>query len=112
MMVMVVVMPPAIVMMVVVMVPVGELNAALFGARALLLVQRLEPRAGIRDRLQQFGVGVGGEYVSRRRSGRCLCGTNRSERGHRSQKSGHLLVQSDLSLELPLRQTAHRSVGS
>jgi hypothetical protein len=112
MMVMVVMMTPAIVMMVVVMVPVGELDAALFGACALLLIQRFQPRAGIRDRLQQFGIGVGGEHISRRRSGRGLCGSNGSERGHRSQKSGQLLVQSDLSLILPLRQTAHDSVRS
>ena len=101
MMVMVVMMPPAIVMMMVVMVPVGELNAALFGACALLLVQRFEPRAGIRDRREQFGIGVGGEHVRRCRRRCGLCGPDGSERGHRSQKSGHLLVQSDLSLNCP-----------
>jgi hypothetical protein len=105
-----VMMPTAIVMMVVVMVPLGELNAALFGACALLHVQRFEPRAGIRDRLQQFGIGVGGEHVSRRRRRRGLCGPQGSERGHRSQKSGHLLVQSDLSLICPRDKLRVRSL--
>jgi hypothetical protein len=103
---MVVPVPPTVMM--VVMVPVGELNAALFGACALLLVQRFQPCAGIRDRLQQFGVGAGGEHVSRRRGG--LCGPQGSERGHRSQKSGHLLVQSDLSLICPCDKLCMRSL--
>ena len=112
MMVMVVMMPPAMVMMVVVMVPVGELDAFRLPARALLLVQRLQACARIRDRLQQFGIGVGGEHVSRRRCGSGLYGPQGSERGHRSQKSGHLFFQGIVSQILPQQQTVAEGNGS
>jgi hypothetical protein len=97
MMMVVVVMPPAIVMMVVVMVPEGELNAFRLSTRALLLVERLELCARIRDRLEQFRVGAGGEHVRRGWRRRRLRGGNGSKRGHRSQKSGHFFLQGIVS---------------
>jgi hypothetical protein len=84
-------------MVMVVMVPVGELDAAIGRPCALLLIQRFQPRARIRDRLEQFGIGAAGEHVVRGWRRRGLRGANGSERGHRSQKSGHLLFQSVVS---------------
>jgi hypothetical protein len=100
MVMMMVMMPvPATVMMVVVMMMVvRELDAPLTGPCRFLLIQRLQLCARIRDRLEQFGIGGGGKHVSRPRRGCGLRGPKRSERGHRSQKSGHFLVQSIDSL--------------
>jgi hypothetical protein len=69
MMVMVVVMPMghpdddarpiSVMVMVVVMVILRELNISILRRRGPLLVERLQQRAGIRDRLQQVGIGIG-----------------------------------------------------
>jgi hypothetical protein len=50
---------PISVMMMVVMVILRELDISVPGRRWLLLVDRLQERARIRDRLQQLGIGVG-----------------------------------------------------
>jgi hypothetical protein len=50
---------PISVMMMVVMVILRELDISVPRRRWLLLVDRLQERARIRDRLQQLGIGVG-----------------------------------------------------
>jgi len=50
---------PISVMMVVMMVILRELDIAVGGSRRPLLVDRLQQRGRIRDRLEQFGIGVG-----------------------------------------------------
>ena len=49
----------SVVMMMVVMVILRELDIAVGGRRRPLFVDRLQEHARIRDRLQQFGIGVG-----------------------------------------------------
>ena len=49
----------SVVMMMVVMVILRELDIAVGGRRGPLFVDRLQEHARIRDRLQQFGIGVG-----------------------------------------------------
>ena len=48
-----------VVMMMVMMVMIRELHIARIGRRTLLLVDRLQRRAGVRDRLQEVGIGMG-----------------------------------------------------
>ena len=48
-----------VVMMMMVVVVVRELHIARIGRRILLLVDRLQYRAGVRYRLQEIGIGVG-----------------------------------------------------
>jgi hypothetical protein len=48
-----------VMVMVVMVVMVRDLNVARIGRRILLLVDRLQHRAGVRDRLQQIGIGMG-----------------------------------------------------
>jgi hypothetical protein len=49
----------SVVMVVVMMVILRELDVSVLCLRGPLLVDRLQQRARIRDRLQQFGIGVG-----------------------------------------------------
>ena len=51
--------PISVMMMVVVMVILRELDISVRGSRGPLLVDRLQERARIRDRLQELGIGVG-----------------------------------------------------
>ena len=64
-MLMMVIVPPAIMMMVV-MVVAGEFDPALIGARGTLLIECAQEFAGLVDRLQQLGIGVGTEHVEGR----------------------------------------------
>jgi len=48
-----------VVVMMMVMVMIRELYIARIGRRTLLLVDRLQRRAGVRDRLQEIGIGMG-----------------------------------------------------
>jgi hypothetical protein len=101
MMVVMVMMPPArpdhdawaAVMVMVVMVRLRELDLAVPRNGGLLLVHGVQQHVRIGDRLEQIGIGADAKHVSRVRRGRGLRRTDRSERGHRSQKSGHLFFQ-------------------
>ena len=48
-----------VVMMMVMMVMIRELHIARIGRRTLMLIDRLQHRAGVRDRLQEIGIGMG-----------------------------------------------------
>ena len=41
------------------MVMIRELHIARIGRRTLMLIDRLQHRAGVRDRLQEIGIGMG-----------------------------------------------------
>ena len=73
-----------VVMMMVVVVR-RDLEFANPRGRGLLFVDGEQQGAGIRDRLQQIGVGVSLQNSRGRRSRRGLCRAKSPERGHRSQ---------------------------
>jgi hypothetical protein len=81
------------VVVMVMMVVRRELDLSIPGRRGLLFVDGQQQGAGIRDWLQQIGVGIGLQCIRRRWSRRGLRRTKRSERGHRSQYSGNLSFQ-------------------
>lgn len=70
-MVMMVMTAPVVVVVMMVMVMIlCELHARRAAARPLLLVHRLQDRAGIRDGRQQVGIGIGLQHLRRRRQRR------------------------------------------
>src|SRR5262245_17002863 len=74
------------VMMMVVMMILRELDGPLLPAGQLPIVERLQLRCRIRDRVQKLGVGIGPQHVG----GGGLRGSQSAERRHRSQNSGDL----------------------
>jgi hypothetical protein len=88
--------PMAVMVVMVVMVVLSELNV---GVRGSLLVDHFENRGGVRDRFQQFRIGVGLQRVHRHRRG--MRGRHRPKRRHRSQKSSDLLFH-DVCSNLPV----------
>jgi hypothetical protein len=79
--------PMAVMVMVVVMMMMvlGKLDACV-GGRGLAFVDDLQDSRGVRDRLQQVGVGIGLERIRRGDGGwRRLRGRHRAESRHRSQ---------------------------
>jgi len=82
------------VMMMVMMV----LSELYIGACWSLLVDHSKYRGGVRDRFQQFRIGVGLQRVRRHRRG--IRRRQRPERRHRSQKSSNLLFH-DVCSNLP-----------
>src|SRR5665213_4000823 len=85
--------PPVAVMMVVVMMMAAadddelrRLDIRFRGLGRGGLIDGLQQRRCIRDRLEQIGEGVGPHDVSRDRTWRGLSGAQRPERRHRSQK--------------------------
>ena len=103
---------PISVMMMVVMVILRELDISVPRRRRPLFVERLQQRARIRDRPQQVGIGIGLQRVGRGWRWRGMRSPHRSERCHRSQKSGYLLFQSILLCPLPREETSICRNGS
>jgi hypothetical protein len=99
-------------MMMVVMVILRELDISVPRRRRPLFVERLQQRARIRDRLQQVGIGIGLQRVGRGWRWRGMRSPHRSERCHRSQKSGYPLFQSILLCPLPREETSICRNGS
>jgi len=85
----------AVMMMMMVMMVLSELY---IGACWSLLVDHFKYRGGVRDRFQQFRIGVGLQRVRRHRRG--IRRRQRPERRHRSQKSSNLLFH-DVCSNLP-----------